>query len=157
LFINLINGDLVTRFNRHLAPKVFIIRQSSCLCFALSGMHFLAIVATYQNSLDISIKVTIILLILISLTRNLKREFQFQSVFIRISLQKGWEITFVDNCFIAMEILPSSVISPYFIVLHFKPQKMPKQTLFIFKDALVDDEYRKLVVQLKILGLKNIK
>jgi len=156
LFIN-INGGLVPRFNQYLSPKVFIIKQSSLLCFALSGMHVLAIVVTYLNKLDISVRIAVIFIILISLIRNLKREFQFQSISIRISSQKGWQISFGDSCFITMDILPSTVISPYFIVLHFKQQQMQKQTLFILKDALVDDEFRKLVVQLKISGLKNIK
>jgi len=120
-------------------------------------MHFLAIVVTYLNKLDISVRIAVILIVLISLIRNLKREFKFQPISIRISSQKGWQISFLDSCFIAMDILPSTVISPYFIVLHFKQQQMPKQTLFILKDALVDDEFRKLVVQLKISGLKNIK
>jgi len=141
-------------FNRHLSPKVFIIKQSSLLCFSLSGMHLLAIVALYQNKLDFSARVVLVFIVLISLIRHLKREFQFQSVSIRISSEKRWQISFVDSYFITIEILPSTVISPYFIILHFKQHQKPKQTLFILKDALVDDEFRRFVVQLKIAGLK---
>jgi hypothetical protein len=47
-------------------------------------------------------------------------------------------------------ILPSSVLTPFAIWLHFKPQSARKKALLIVKDAMPDSEFRRLTVKLKI-------
>jgi len=145
------------RHVRGLPLVVFVVRQSSMLVFGLVLLHIAAIFAAIQNGLNISAKMTLIFMILISLFVYLKRESQFYSVYIRYGITNGWEIAFSENKFSAVEILPSTVVSSHLIVLHFKQPQHLKQTLFILKDALVGDEYRKLMVQLRIVGLKSIK
>ncbi len=114
-------------------------------------------IAAYLNTLDISFRLVIISLILINLFINLKHELQIQAVFIRSSSLEGWEITSEDGEFSVINILPSTVISPYFIFLHFKKQKKPRQSIFILKDSMIEDEFRGLIVQLRIAGLKKLK
>jgi len=68
---------------------------------------------------------------------------------------KGWEFADFDNVFFQMQVMPSTVLTPYFLILHFQPHNHSKRTILICRDALIDDEYRKLLVILKISGLKK--
>ncbi len=147
----------MAKYNRQLVPIIFTVKRSSILIIALTIFHLLAMIAAYLNTLDISFRLVIISLILINLFINLKHELQIQAVFIRSSSLEGWEITSEDGEFSVINILPSTVISPYFIFLHFKKQKKPRQSIFILKDSMIEDEFRGLIVQLRIAGLKKLK
>jgi hypothetical protein len=72
---------------------------------------------------------------------------------LRFSLLSGWAIAYAENHYHPITITPSTVITRYLIILHFKMQNQQKQAILIFNDALNGDEYRKLVVELKISGL----
>lgn len=116
-------------------------------------MHAVAFFAAMINNLAITYKLISVPLLLVSLFYYLKHS--NQQFIIRHKLLSGWEIAFIENHFITTEILPSTVISPYLIVLHYKQENQKKRTALICKDALHKDEYRKLVVELKIAGLKK--
>jgi hypothetical protein len=47
-------------------------------------------------------------------------------------------------------ILPSSVLTPFAIWLHYQPHSARKKALLIVKDAMPDAEFRRLIVKLKI-------
>ncbi len=147
----------MAKYNRQLVPIIFTVKRSSILIIALALLHLLAMIAAYLNTLDISFRLVIISLIVMNLLVKLKHELQVQAVFIRSSSLKGWEITSEGGEFSAINILPSTVITPYFIFLHFKAQKKPRESNFILKDSMVEDEFRQLIVQLRIAGLKKLK
>ncbi len=147
----------MAKISRRLITVVFIIRQSSILIYGLILLHLTAVIAALCNGLDFGVRLGVGALILASLFYYLKRELRFQSIFIRHGPINGWEIAYSAGRYIAVDILPSTVVSPYLVILHFKQTDKLKQTIFILKDALMGDEYRKLMVQLKILGLKNTK
>ena len=117
-------------------------------------MHAIAIVAVLINALDLIYKVIISLMVLVSLFVYLKREYNFQGLLIRHSSGLGWEVAYLENYFYAVDILASTVITRYIIVLHFLQNKK-KQTILICRDALSYDEYRKLMVALKISGVNR--
>ncbi len=120
-------------------------------------LHIIAILAASLNALAISYKLIIISLILISLFYYLKREINFNGFTIRHSEAFEWEIALLEQDFQAIKILKSTVITPYVIFLHFKfPEKQEqKQAVVICTDALKDDEFRKLLVELRISGIKR--
>jgi hypothetical protein len=64
-----------------------------------------------------------------------------------------WLIT--ENTSQTLQILPSSVITTWLIVLHFRLENGQFQSLLIVKDALSTADYRTLVVTLKIAGLQD--
>ena len=93
-------------------------------------------------------------MVLVSLRVYLKREINFRGLLIRHSSGFGWEVAYSENNFYAIEILASTILTPYIIILHFIHNKK-KQTILICRDALFYDEFRKLMVALKISGLNK--
>lgn len=118
-------------------------------------LHVFAIVAASLNALAISYKLIIIGLILISFLYHLKSQIDFSGFTIRHSEAFDWEIALIEHEFQQIEILKSTVITPYVIFLHFKLPKKQKQTAVICADALEGGEFRKLLVELKIAGIKT--
>ena len=117
-------------------------------------LHVIAIVAAFINALDPIYKVIITIMILVSLIVYLKREINCHDLLIRHSSESGWALAYPENNFYTIEILESTILTRYVIVLHFIQNKK-KQTIFICRDALFYDEYRKLMVTLKISGLSS--
>jgi hypothetical protein len=72
---------------------------------------------------------------------------------IRYSDSIGWEWREQEHVFLQIEILPTTVTSLFLIVLHFKTQSQKKKSILIYKDSMLADEYRQLLVILKINGL----
>lgn len=95
------------------------------------------------------------LVVLGSLIFYLKREKDFSGCFVRHSHRRGWEIAFSDQNFNSITIMPSTVISTVLIVLHFNTVIKQKQAVLIYNDAMPSDDYRRLMVELKINGLKR--
>ena len=94
-------------------------------------------------------------MILCSLLFYLRRELRFHDLSIVHSMASGWEMSLSGNFFYPVKILASTVITPYLIVLNYKIQNKQKRTILICKDALVEDDYRKLMVELKISGIQK--
>jgi len=134
--------------------QTFKVHRSSLLIRWLVVLHAIAIVAAFINALDLIYKIIITAMVLISLYIYLKRENDFHGLSIRHSTEFGWEVAYSENNFYAIEILASTVVTRYIIVLHFMQNKK-NQSILICRDALIYDEFRKLMVALKISGLKK--
>ena len=117
-------------------------------------IHAIAIVAAFINALAPIYKVIITIMVLVSLLVYLKREINFHGLLIRHSNEAGWEVAHLENNFYTIEILASTILTRYIIVLHFIQNKK-KQTILICRDALFHNEFRKLMVALKISGLNR--
>ena len=141
--------------NKYAITQTFKIKSSSLLIKCLVALHVMAVFAAIFNTLELSYKVIIIALVIISLWRYVKREVAAKAFSIRFSSISGWEVAMLDDSFDAIEILPTTVITPYLIVLHFKMPDKQKHIVLIVKDALTYDEYRQLKVQLRISGLQK--
>ncbi len=116
-------------------------------------MHIIALLAAVLNALAIFYKLAIICSICLSFYYYFKT--LNQCFFIRHSSVSGWEIANSENLFHPVQIMPSSVITTCLIVLHYKMQNRKMQSALICKDALINDEYRALKVELKIAGLSG--
>ena len=141
--------------NKYAITQTFKIKSSSLLIKCLVVLHVMAVFAAIFNTLELSYKIIIIALVIISLWRYVKREVAAKAFSIRFSSISGWEVAMLDDSFDAIEILPTTVITPYLIVLNFKMPDKQKHIVLIVKDALTDNEYRQLKVQLRISGLQK--
>jgi hypothetical protein len=142
------------------ATQQFIINQSAFLIKWLIGMHGLAIFVVGITAIPIIPQVILIILILFSLIFSLKQEKAIKVYTLRYSTAFGWEITNSENEFQHIEILPTTVLSPYLIFLHYKINKnnytkQIKLYVLITKDKLSNNDFRKLRVELKISGLRE--
>ncbi len=135
--------------------RLFKVHQSSLLIQALWVTHIIAFAAVLLTSIVLMLKLVIILLISISLFFYIKREIKRADFFIRYSQAFGWEIAYQENYFHSFDVLPSTVLTSYLIVLHIKQQNRGKQTILICKDTLNNDDFRKLMVELKMSGLQK--
>ena len=136
---------------KYATTQLFKINQSSLQIKGLVVLHAVAIIATIFNGLAVANKLIIFSLILISLfvyIKNTKKEF-----ILRFSSLSGWTLAYSEKHFHPITVLRSTVITPYFIFLHFKMQNQQKHAILIFIDALKGDEFRMLEVELKLSGL----
>lgn len=78
---------------------------------------------------------------------------QFQPYQIRHTDHSIWQLATTADDFQTIEILPSSVITVWVIVLHFRIENGNCRSLAIINDALNDKDYRALAVALKITGI----
>lgn len=134
--------------------KIFKTNISILLIQCLIALHALAAIAVFLTPLFFVYKIALLIAVLISLHLNIREELISKKYNIRHS-SIGWEISGGKSDFSSIEILPSTVITPYLLVLHFKQHNQAKQTILIGMDALNGDEYRKLIVALRIFGLKK--
>lgn len=119
-------------------------------------LHGIALLAIIITSVAITYKVIIIFLIFYSLFYYSKKAKQCAELYIRYSQENGWEKAHLENQFESIEILPSTFHCLYFVVLYIKKQNSTKQTILICKDALKNDGFRKLTVELKISGICKV-
>jgi hypothetical protein len=114
--------------------------------------HLLALSAVLLASLSNWIKALLILcLVFSSLIYSRRASDHRNKVAVRYSDANGWQID-TSRGFEAIQIRPSTVITPWLIVLHYT---LASRKLYvpIFCDALNTADYRKLLVQLKVGGL----
>lgn len=115
--------------------------------------HGLAGFASLANGLPWLYKLAVFTFVGISFYSYLCRYyFQFQSYQISNN-SVGWQLAVIADDFQTIQILPSSVITVWLIVLHFRLENGKFQSLVLLNDALESQDYRALVVALKIAGL----
>lgn len=106
-----------------------------------------ALLASTMNSLPVTVKAVLFIAIVlygsVELTRLRTQQYCLEHI------ETGWRLA-AGHEFAEIEILPSTVVSTVAIFLHYKTEKIPKQSLLIFSDALAKDDYRQLIVRLKI-------
>ena len=129
------------------------LKPSKWLKRTLSLLHVLALVASIANSLIISVKLGLCIGICAHYWRviNPQTKPHFQ---IRYSDRSGWQVS-STNGIESVEILKSTIITIFFIILHIKSQFTDKLTILVVFDDLRDDDYRRLIVQLKTTGILN--
>jgi hypothetical protein len=125
-------------------PAQFSVGSSRRLKYALLAGHGLALIACLISALSWPGKLLLSLTLPVHLffaVRNIDR----QHVTIRYQEGSGWHID--DK---QVTILSSTVLTPFAVWLHFKPELARKNALLILKDAMPDTEFRRLIVKLKI-------
>ncbi|MDQ7090181.1 MAG: hypothetical protein Q9M50_05980 [Methylococcales bacterium] len=82
---------------------------------------------------------------------------KFQPYYIRYSSKVKWQLAKTETNFQTITILPTTVLTAQFIVLHFYLDGSKKQSLILVRDALKNTEFKILLVALKISGLTSAK
>jgi len=125
-------------------PVLFAVAPSLRLQYALIAAHGLALGACLSNALPWPGKLLLGLALLIHLGFAV-RDVNHRRDAIRYHAASGWNIN--DE---AVLILPSTVVTPFAVWLHFKPEGARKKAILIVNDALPEHEFRRLIVKLKI-------
>lgn len=125
-------------------PAQFSVGPSRRLKYALLAVHGLALSACLISALPWPGKLLLSLALPVHLyfaVRTLDRR-HFPILYTEGA---GWRLAEEQ-----VSILPSTVLTPFAIWLHFKPQAARKKALLIVKDAMSESEFRRLTVKLKI-------
>ncbi|PPD35688.1 MAG: hypothetical protein CTY19_01165 [Methylomonas sp.] len=114
-------------------------------------LHLLAILACSLSSLIPGYKVALVcLIIMLRLIAN--RRWHHNSFQLRFTHFSGWEMAFGHNDYRKVKILDTTVVTPFVIFLHFQAQNQPASALLVMKDSLSKDDFRRLIVRLKLSG-----
>jgi hypothetical protein len=129
---------------KHATPFVVELKPSIKLQRIVILIYLIALAASIANALPFSLKLCIASLIGLHCKMcfpNLKTERRK----IRHTEKLGWEIAEHED-FEAAVILKSTVVTTFFIFLHIQN----KPSILIANDALSEDDYRQLIVKLKM-------
>ncbi len=145
---------------QHTEPSLLLaIKPSHHLKALVIIIHVLALGASIANDLDLAFKLGLITIIGLQAWLTIKR-LKNEAYTIKYTEALGWQLS-KDQDLVSIEILNSTVITTFAIFLHYKERspsnfRSPgaKQTRLILNDALSDDDYRCLLVKLKITHIK---
>ena len=113
----------------------------------LVSVHGLALVACAISYIPIVFKLAGLAVIGVHLYIVIKH-FNGGHLTIRHSEAFAWEV-WGENGFESVQILHSTVVSLFAVILHIKRKTAPKQAILVLSDALSEDAYRHLIVRLK--------
>jgi len=109
----------------------------------------LATIACFSNGLAINYQLIALLTVIISANFYWQDYQKFQSYVICHNEAIGWQLAKIENNYQNIMVLPTTVLTAQFIVLHFRFQRGRKQALLIVNDALNKQDYRRLLIELK--------
>ena len=136
-------------------PQLFRIKQSRLFLYLLLINHALATIACFSNGLAINYQLAAFFIVIISVNVYWHNYKNFQPYNIRHNEALGWQLAKIKNDYQTIIILPTTVLTAQFIVLHFRFQTNKKQALLIVNDALEKQSYRHLLVELKVSALST--
>ena len=134
-----------------------MIKQSRKLFYFLITVHILAVVACVNNGLAFFYQLFFLFIVIGSAFFYFHKFYHFKPYQIRYSELSGWQLAESAHDFQTMQILPTSVLTAQLLVLHFRLKTRKQYSLLIFNDALNTQDYRTLLVDLKISGLQKDK
>lgn len=137
--------------NKHEPLLLVELKASKQLKRFLVVMHVLALGSSIANALPFIVKLALLIAICMHfgfINKHLKNE----QCKIKHTEALGWEISY-GNDLKPIQILNSTVVSVFVILLHFA-DNAHKRSVLIVNDALSEDEYRRLIVRLKTAGKK---
>ncbi len=123
--------------------------QMSFICI----VHILAIFSCLLAVVPIVMKIVLPVGILLHLMFSLQQKEKLTGLKLQYSPSQAWEVAMVGANLSPIHILPSTVITPLVIILHYKKQSGKKQSMLIFTDAVSPEVFRKLTVELRIHNL----
>ena len=129
---------------KHGAPFVADLKPSKKLHRLIIVIHIIALAASFANALPLAVKLAIAVVIGLSFKINFPKLNNGQRK-IKYTEKLGWEIA-EDDKFDAVNILSTTVATTAFIFLHIQH----KPSIIIANDALSEDDYRQLIVKLKM-------
>lgn len=118
------------------------------------ALHGLAIFACWLNSLDSVYKLALSAAIL-AIWRLNKQRHQATPVQLSYTGEKGWEISSDGSRYQTAVILETTVITSAVVFLHYMTGNRFNHILLIPKDSLPENDFRRLIVRLKLAGCRQ--
>lgn len=113
-------------------------------------LHALSVLACWLNDLTILYSLALSLLAIASWYFQHKA-CEASCIYLRYTPTDGWTVSFDGNEYFVVQIRPTTMVGRMLTVLHFSA-KNSHSSLVIFKDAMTANDYRRLIVALKISG-----
>ena len=129
----------------------FTIQSSRLLTFTVIAIHLLAALSCWLAAMAISYKLMLLALVCFSWLLS-GASAKTCPIFLRYTAQQDWCLCGMGGEYLPIRIRPSTVISRTLIVLHWTRAEKCIGNLVIFKDAMSPNDYRRLLVCLKISG-----
>lgn len=128
----------------------FTIGRSRWLRQAIDGLHLLSVSACWLNDLPIFLRLDLFLLVAASwfVQRN---ACETGRIFLRYTVEEGWAVCFDGERYLGVKIKPTTVTGSMLTILHVGADNCSR-ALLIVKDAMAANDYRRLIVNLKISG-----
>jgi hypothetical protein len=130
------------------SPLLLELKHSARLLRVMGFIYALALLACVMNSLPVLIKCVLFVAIGLHFYVQTK-QLNAKQYSIKHTETVGWELS-TGSEFVAVAVLPSTVISTVAIFLHLKVESKARQNLVIVNDSLVADDYRRLISRLKM-------
>ncbi|OAI01947.1 hypothetical protein A1353_17545 [Methylomonas methanica] len=121
------------------------------LIFIVSAIHALTLVACWLNALPIPYKGLLTMAVLLSWRSNMASG-EIGVAYLRYTPKHGWSLLGNGDHYQSIEIQASTVVTGLLIALHWVHDKGRRQSMIIPKDAMSNNDYRKLSVCLIISG-----
>ena len=144
-----------TLSKKFVTPQLFKIKQSRLFLYLLLINHVLATIACFSNGLPSNYQLIALFVVIISAGFYWRDYKKFHPYVICHNEAVGWQLAKIENDYQNIMILPTTVLTAQFIILHFRFKAGRKQALFIVNDALNTEDYRHLLVELKVSGLST--
>lgn len=131
--------------------QCFVIKPSQLHEKLLKVLHVLAILACAVSTMGAIFKMALIGSILVlRMTANRGRQSGIYQL--RFTEFSGWEMAFEHNDYNRVTISESTVVTAFVIFLHCNMQNQTSKTLLIANDSLSKNDFRRLIVRLRISG-----
>ena len=139
-------------------PLLLTCHPSKLLRRMVVLLYLLALVASIANGLNLFIKMSLFIFIILYFQIGVRRlnDINYR---IKYSDALGWALS-AGGEFVPIDISRSTVITTQMLFLHFnyvsnQPKRLfNKQTLLILNDQLTVEDYRSLIVKLKMTVIK---
>jgi hypothetical protein len=115
-------------------------------------LHALALMVCFLTGVALIIKGLIFMMVLVSLTRKYYTFKPQQWAQLKYSDEQGWCYAQEEQPLTPITILPSTVITTRWVIIHALNENKQWQAIIIGYDSLVDDYFRQLRVNLKIFN-----
>ncbi len=145
---------------QHSEPALLLaIKPSQRLKLMIILIHALALAASVANDSGLLFKLGLVIIICLHSYLTVKR-LKDDYYTIKYTEALGWQIS-KDHDLVSIEILSSTVVTTFALFLHYKESPQlhprttpPKQARLILNDALSNEDFRHLIVKLKITHIK---
>ncbi len=128
----------------------FTIGRSRWLGRAIDCIHIVSLSACWLNDLPPLFRLILSLSVAASWVVQ-RNACGTGHIFLRYTITEGWAVSFDEELYIVVKIEPTTVTGRMLTILHFSADNRSR-ALVIVKDAMSANDYRRLIVNLKISG-----
>lgn len=136
------------------APLHFAVLDSRWRAGLLYGLHAMALYAGLENGMPLVYRLAAVG-ILAWMAVNSGVFLKTRPIFLRYTPGCGWEMGTEFQAFQPIRIESTTVTTRMLTILHYRKDGGIVETLPIFHDALPENDYRRLIVSLRVSGFSR--